>query len=721
MSNQNRHYEEFSKELLKLQIENARLKKNLEEHIIKISETEELLLKRSRSFAILNKYSLDLANQADEEIYSFIASQFKSFFSVKEVWLSIFDEKDSVLILKATTLTENDNSKIVRILGRKILGQRTVVTNEQREIMIGIGVGEPSSLNEITFGQIPVFIGSGIERLFGFGWFQGVILTDKGKLYGGLVVAGYSGQAKLQKDELQTFTEITSNILRRLQAEKKLVASELRFRELSDLLPQLVFEADIQGNITFINQFGLKMLGYSRVDLDLGLNINNLIISDERDSVFSKTGSVNVDAKPAPREINIIRKDGKQIPLFLHASLYTDKDQVKGIRGTGVDITELQETKEILSAERNLLRTLINNIPDRIYAKDIESRFIICNDALVKRMGKKSPDEVLGKSDLDLLPREIAMNYLAEEEIIIRTGNPIFHKEETRTTPSGQPSWSLFTKVPLRNSRGEITGIVGITRDITARKFAELEVERKNEQLEKIIAEKDKFFSIVAHDLRGPFNYFLGFTEIISDELDSMSTQKIREITLGMRKSASQLYSLLENLLEWSKMQQGHIQFTPQKFRLFDKVTGCVELISGPAIKKQIEIIFNIPSNIDVTADPHMFEEIVRNLVSNSIKFTPQGGKIIISGSETSEHTTEIKVSDSGIGMNPEMVKSLFKLNAQNRRKGTEGEESTGLGLILCKEFIEKHHGKLRVESEVGKGSSFSFTIPAGVEINKSY
>lgn len=707
---------EIIKELQHLREENVRLKDSLDEKNLEIREYEDQIYTQRRSFATLNKYSIDLSIKSEEEIYTFISHQFKSIFRVKEVWISLYDEKEKVLVLKGTSLTENDNAIIIKKLGRSILGFKTAITPEVYKTMIELGVGEPSSLFDITFGNIPKLISSALELLFGFGWFQGVTLTDKGQLFGGLVVAGFKGQHALVKEELKTFTEITSNILRRRQVERNLLKSESKFREFSDLLPQLIFETDLEGKITFINEFGLKLLGYPGEKLHTQADIFSFIDPSSKQAVLEGFQNTISGSEPVPKEYIAVRKDGKTVPILMHAELYYENDIPRGIRGTGVNITELREAQEMLSIERNLLKSLIDNLPDRIYAKDASSRFTICNEALVKRMGRESVDEIIGKSDMELLDSERALIYMADEQKIIKTGVPLINKEETVLFKDGQLRYSLSTKIPLRNSRGEIVGIVGIGRDITDRKLLEIEAANKNEQLQKIIADRDKFFSIIAHDLKSPFNYFLGFTELISDQIDSMSKEKIKEITSNMRKSALNFYSLLENLLEWSKMQRGLIDFKPQEFNLLVKTRECVDLISGPANKKDITISLDITDNLFVTADNHMFDAIIRNLVSNAIKFSNHGGNIVISAADIGL-LVEISVSDNGIGMDDDIVGNLFIRNDKTRRKGTDDEPSTGLGLLLCKEFIEKHGGTIRVTSEAGKGSTFAFSLTGRIEI----
>jgi signal transduction histidine kinase len=283
--------------------------------------------------------------------------------------------------------------------------------------------------------------------------------------------------------------------------------------------------------------------------------------------------------------------------------------------------------------------------------------------------------------------------------------------EEKETHHDHSDTWLSTVKLPLCDKEGTIIGTFGISRDITNHKLAEEEIKLKNEMLQIVNAEKDKFFSIIAHDLRGPLSAFLSATEILSEAIQAMTIDEIKEITVSMKESAQNIYSLLENLLEWSRLRRGGLDFIPEKLKLNEKVSDCIVVFSEAARKKGVEIVISIPDEIEVNVDNHMFDSIMRNLVSNAIKFTRAGGRIRVEAGCNNEHLIEVRVCDSGIGMNQELKDKLFRLSEKTSRPGTEGELSTGLGLLLCKEFIEKHGGKIWVESEVGKGSTFSFTI----------
>lgn len=234
---------------------------------------------------------------------------------------------------------------------------------------------------------------------------------------------------------------------------------------------------------------------------------------------------------------------------------------------------------------------------------------------------------------------------------------------------------------------------------------------RNEDRLKQINIEKDKFFSIIAHDIKSPFSAFLGLTEIMADDFDHFTLKEIQSFILTMRNSASNLYRLLENLLEWSRIQRGITEFNPKSVALSGVVNESFELLQQAAAKKDIEIVHHIPENFKVYADIHMLETILRNLTSNALKFTPKGGKITISAISENKASIII-VKDTGIGMSPQMIADLFRIDANTSRPGTDNEPSTGLGLILCKEFVEKHGGKIWAVSEETKGSQFFINLP---------
>ncbi|HPE56844.1 MAG TPA: HAMP domain-containing sensor histidine kinase [Bacteroidales bacterium] len=231
------------------------------------------------------------------------------------------------------------------------------------------------------------------------------------------------------------------------------------------------------------------------------------------------------------------------------------------------------------------------------------------------------------------------------------------------------------------------------------------------EELRLLNATKDKFFSIIAHDLKNPFNSLLGFSDLLVNDFDQYEKDDIKRFLKIMHDSSKHGFNLLENLLQWSRTQTGRIAFIPSKVIINDILTGCVDLLKPTADNKQIKIYMEVPENIEVTGDIEMLSTVFRNLISNAIKFTPENGRIKIKVRLLTQRA-EISVIDTGVGIAPENIANLFRIDKQVSTLGTKNEKGTGLGLILCKEFVDKHKGIIKVSSERKNGTEFKVFLP---------
>ena len=231
------------------------------------------------------------------------------------------------------------------------------------------------------------------------------------------------------------------------------------------------------------------------------------------------------------------------------------------------------------------------------------------------------------------------------------------------------------------------------------------------EELEKLNQEKNKFFSIIAHDLRSPFTSLLGFTALLEQRADKLSPEKVKDYAVTVNDSATRVFKLLENLLEWSRLQMDRVDIEPRDFPL-DDVAGKTIDILGPVAEEKGLTLQEHGEAPHVFADPYMVDAIIRNLVNNAIKFTPSGGSITIRYSVTPDNFAHIDIIDTGVGMAPQTAEKLFSLSDNVTTSGTNGEKGTGLGLLLCKELVERSGGEISIESELDKGSTFSFTLP---------
>ncbi len=233
-----------------------------------------------------------------------------------------------------------------------------------------------------------------------------------------------------------------------------------------------------------------------------------------------------------------------------------------------------------------------------------------------------------------------------------------------------------------------------------------------NKQLENALIQRDKFFSIIAHDLRGPLSSFLGMTKMINEQSDQFTKEELVEISGLIHKNAETLYSLIENLLNWSRLQRNEVLVEPQFINVKVSTDVAISIYKESMKKKGIDLIDKVQSNHFIYADLHMFDSVLRNLISNAVKFTPKNGRIYIESYEVDNNYIGISVTDNGIGMSEELVSKLFKIDEKTSRNGTEGEPSTGLGLVLCKELIERNEGALNVTSSEGIGSKFEIILP---------
>jgi signal transduction histidine kinase len=255
-------------------------------------------------------------------------------------------------------------------------------------------------------------------------------------------------------------------------------------------------------------------------------------------------------------------------------------------------------------------------------------------------------------------------------------------------------------------------------KELMTRVNTHLKLKATEEQLKKTVDElkqanatKDKFFSIISHDLMNPFNTLMGMASILANDYDFIGADKRKKFINNILQASTTGYNLAENLLSWSRTQTGKIKVTPVILDLGSIVDRNLEFLESQAKKKNIKI-FCCFDNTSVFADANLFDTVIRNLLSNAIKFTPENGKIEISASRKNDFV-EISISDNGVGIKPDRLDKLFDVGVTQTTMGTSGEKGTGLGLILCKEFVEKNGGSIRVESEDGKGSRFYIHLPS--------
>ncbi len=505
--------------------------------------------------------------------------------------------------------------------------------------------------------------------------------------------------------------ELELQITERKNNELKIDELKTNLELILNSVGEGIYGLDNNGNTTFVNKVFEAIIGWKSEEI-IGKPMHPLIHHTKTDGTpypqdqcstcltIKEGGIFEVENE------YFFRKDSSGFFVeYVSAPILKD-DKIVGAVVVFKDITHRLKAEEKI----NMLAHAVKNSADCIAITDKDYKIIFVNDSFCKVYGFKE-DEIIGQP-ISIIHSENNLPEVSDDLFSSIANKKIWTGEVLNKRKDGNDFPVLLSLAPLLNDKGGLIAVVGVLRDITERKHTEAEIKKTNEELTKLNAEKDKFFSIIAHDLRSPFNGFLGLTQIMAEELSSLSMEELQDIAGSLQNSAINLFRLLENLLEWAKMQQGLIPFDPKVVKLLSILDESIAMALESAKSKGIEIANDIPNGLEVFADSNILQTVIRNLISNAVKFTRNGGTVSVSAKATSDKGVEISIKDTGIGMSPKMVDNLFRLDVQTNRKGTEGEPSSGLGLLLCKEFIEKHGGKIWVESEEGKGSVFYFFIP---------
>jgi PAS domain S-box-containing protein len=468
--------------------------------------------------------------------------------------------------------------------------------------------------------------------------------------------------------------------------------------------------ADINGYFKRLNNSWEVTFGYKRDDL-IGKKFFDFVHQDDLADTIDAVNDL-ADGKPVLNFINRYRcKDGSYRWLEWRAVPFENTLVYAAAR----DITERISFEEILRQNEEKYRFITENVGDLIWQIDKDYNYIYVSPSVENILYYK-PEEILGKSFYSFLTPG-SSDYLNEVEKA--------NKKKFQFSPlkggfyelqyirkDGSLVWCEVHASPLYTPDGRLIFSQGVTRDIRERKEAERKLKDYAAELKDLNATKDRFFSIISHDLKSPFNGLIGITQEFKENARDFSYDEIAEFGNEMYDAVLSTYRLLENLLEWSRIQLDQIQFNPSKANVRNEIDKIISLFNANAAQKEITLINRIDDTLLAVADVNMIGTIVRNLIGNAIKFTPRGGRVEIEAAKR-EDEVMVSVIDNGVGMEEETSKKLFRADTMYTTYGTEKEKGSGLGLLLCKEFVVKHNGKIWVESEPGKGSKFCFTLPA--------
>jgi len=473
------------------------------------------------------------------------------------------------------------------------------------------------------------------------------------------------------------------------------------------------FITDADGLITFAPSVCEQILNYSSENFINKLNYSEFFKAEYKEKIKQKISSTIKKKARQTKSFSVhLNNQATNGTYKLNINiLYNQNNCFNGLFGI---IHYADHTKEAVNIVEKKYRQLINNIPLGVYRTTKDGEIIFANQGLV---------DIFHYSNINELEETNINHFYLDEEFrlkaISRWSNTEHYSDEFQVyTKDKKQIWVKDEGRVVKNKQGEILYFDGIIEDISLKKIEDDKLKVSELNFKELNIAKDKFFSVISHDLKAPFGQFISATDLILDRINEFDTDQIEKLIKLLNQQARQSYKLLENLLEWSKNQKGLIKYNPKPLSVGNLINDVIADLSQMASNKSISINSSIQPNLIIYADKYMLSSILRNLISNAIKFTRVDGNIsitktyIIPTDPLDDKILEISVTDNGVGMREEEIVKLFKIDTTFSTKGTQRESGTGLGLILCKDFVNKQGGKISVESELGKGSTFKFTLP---------
>jgi PAS domain S-box-containing protein len=509
---------------------------------------------------------------------------------------------------------------------------------------------------------------------------------------------------KLDDGFVLTFQDITQQ----KEEENKVRESEQRYRLLADHMIDMVFIHSLDGTIEYASPSTERIVGFSPAEL-VGTSPYDYIHPDDVEIVMEShrralEGYDNFDMEFRSRS-NI----GHYLWLSSTIScIRNSAKEVVKVQTVCRDVTNRVLYRQRLLQREKQLALLVEQAPTAIAMLDDELKYLSASQRWMEYFNIIG-NHIKGKSHERMLPEAgkkwmaIYRNCLAGENYRI--------DEDCLVHPDGAVQWLRWEARPWYRSRNEIGGLILHAEDITIQKQREEQIQALNKKLYEHNELKDKLFSIMAHDLKSPFTAGLGLLDLICKKEDVLSVKELMTYLKLLRTNLGQTNKTLFQLLEWAKIQKNGQVFNPVMLNLHTETKATLGMLNVTAEAKGIQLENKIAADTSIYADREMIDTILRNLVSNGIKFTPRGGKVSITAHQQGDWL-EVQVKDTGVGMKEKDLKALVEGEIHYSTKGTEGEKGTGLGISLCKEFVEKHGGKLWAESAKEKGTTFFFTLP---------
>ena len=526
--------------------------------------------------------------------------------------------------------------------------------------------------------------------------------------YKSLLKSSIIGRKNILENELNYYEfkqlAITTNAIFKAarQAKTELEKSEELFKSILNYIPIMVFSMDAKGKTLLWNNECEKIFGISHDEAKSKKDIVSYIFSHAflnniRDYIEKSDGTFRlIQSKTTANE------DRYQKWAFFRIT----SDQIIAV---GYDVTDQIEREKQISDQQMFLKVLINNIPSPVFYKDIDLVYSGCNNKFCELYGL-SESEIIGKTIFDIESRSVAEYFHKGDIKLIETGELQIYEAQIEDK-NGIVHDFISYKNLFYDQNNDKAGIIGVMLEITDIKRYERDILENQDKLKELNATKDIFFSIIAHDLRNPFNALLGLTKQLFKNYEKYDVDDIKNYLHVIYNSADQTHKLLDNLLKWAATQTKTLKPNFQSINLLSLVNETINLLEETANQKNIRIINKIYEDYFAEIDYNMMFTITRNILSNAIKFTNNNGLIKVSATPYSEYII-LCIADNGIGMDENQINALFDIAELQHTRGTNNEAGSGLGMVLCNELIKLNHGEITVNSEKNKGTEFSIRIP---------
>jgi PAS domain S-box-containing protein len=517
--------------------------------------------------------------------------------------------------------------------------------------------------------------------------------------------------------QLNLMMDAVWKIVQKKQSSEVIAMNEFRLKRAELASKSGNWELHLDSQTMIASEGAMIVYGLGNLSFKFS-EIKNIPLPEYR-SALDRTLKVLIEnGQPYDIEFKIKTADTGEIK-DIHSIAIFDKEK-RIVFGIIQDITERKRAEEALIESQLQLSNAVKFAHLGSWEYNVANDLFTFNDSFYS-IFRTTAKEVGGYT---MSAAQYTKRFVYPEDApVVGSGNQIavesndinFFKqfEHRMLYANGEVGFIKVRFFLIKDENGKTIKTYGVNQDITEQKQTE-EILRKSEaRLRELNAAKDKFFSIISHDLKSPFNSILGLSNLLVEQIQAKNNEGIEEYASIIQNSSQRAMDLLMNLLEWARSQTGKIEFSPEYVEIVALINEAIELLGDSALQKSITISKELPRTALVFADKAMISTVLRNLISNAIKFTHLGGQIVISA-EIRNAELILAIRDNGVGIKKESIDKLFRIDENHSTLGTQNEKGTGLGLILCKEFIEKHDGKIWVESEVGKGSKFCFSIPKG-------